>query len=606
MGIIKVMNAELVGRIAAGEVVERPASVVKELMENSIDAGAHQIRVNIEQGGQKLIQVIDDGCGMDRQDAMLCLETHATSKIMTTGDVGQIATLGFRGEAMPSIAAISRFSMQTRRPEDSVGTEVFVDFGAIRDVRDCGCAAGTNIRVSQLFANLPARRKFLRGFETEDGYIEEMVRNVALSRPDVTILLTMNGREALRLPAAKELPQRVSAVIGKEAFAAMVPLHGEEDGIRVCGFVSKPGYTRSNRREQRIVINGRSATAESVYLAIRDAFESLVVKGRYPAAVIYVDLPPDRVDVNVHPTKREVRFREPRIVGQVIATAIRQALRGMPGDAYFEPQTEVFAPPPPTRAPKPIEVPVVPAAPIPAPPPTRPMTAQELALPLEMPPCPTPAETVREQVKEHLEQEKVELSAKPVSGQGKLHGMKFLSRLGKGYALAETDSGLVILNLKAVHQRILFEKLLHYLNETTVPQQPLLLAVTVKLTPDDARFLRQNLRHFQKLGFQIEGFGGNDFIVSAVPASFPDTEIGQVLRDMLDDLRKSTVTNRQSSVHLAQVASRYAITGNREVTEEEIFSLLKRLQMTEMPYTDPWGHPTMTHISYQELERRFQ
>ncbi|MBQ7177818.1 MAG: DNA mismatch repair endonuclease MutL [Victivallales bacterium] len=274
------MSSELVSRIAAGEVVERPASVVKELVENSIDAGATAIRINVEQGGRKLIQVVDNGCGMDRTDAMLCLETHATSKLTVNGDVGQISTLGFRGEALPSIAAVSRFILQTRREEDTVGTEVVVDYGQIRDARDCGCAPGTNIRVSQLFANLPALQKFMRGPETEDGYIEEIVRMLALARPDISFTLYTNTRETLRVNAVNNIGMRVAAVLGRETFAAMLPIDYTEDDIHVTGFITNPGYTRSSRREQRAIVNGRAASADTIFFAIREAFDNLVMKGR--------------------------------------------------------------------------------------------------------------------------------------------------------------------------------------------------------------------------------------------------------------------------------------------------------------------------------------
>ena len=322
MGNIHIMPPDVVGRIAAGEVVERPASVLKELVENSIDARATTIRINVEQGGHKLVQVIDNGCGMDRADALLCLEAHATSKISCNGDVGHIATLGFRGEAIPSIASVSRFDLQTRRAEDAVGTEVVVDYGIIRDQRDCGCAPGTNIRVQQLFGNLPARRKFLKGPETEEGYIEEMVRLLALARPEVTISLFLNGREAMRSNATNDIGQRVASILGRDTFASMLPVEYSENEVKVRGYVTTPGFTRSSKRDQRIIINGRAASADTVYFAIRDSYDSLVMKGRYPGAVLYIDLPADRVDVNVHPTKREVRFREMREIGNIVSGKI--------------------------------------------------------------------------------------------------------------------------------------------------------------------------------------------------------------------------------------------------------------------------------------------
>lgn len=599
MGNIHIMSSELVGRIAAGEVVERPASVVKELVENSIDAGATQIRVNIEGGGQKLIQVIDNGHGMDRADATLCLETHATSKISCDGDVGHIATLGFRGEAIPSIASVSRFLLQTRRAEDAAGTEIAVEFGSIRDLRDCGCAVGTNIRVSQLFGNLPARRKFMRGPETEDGYIEEMLRMLALSRPEISMSLRLNNREAIQSIGTNDLGMRVSSLLGRDVFASMLPLDYSEDGVYVRGFVTKPGYTRSSRREQRVIVNGRAASAEIIYFALRDAFDTLIMKGRYPGAVIYIDLAPDRVDVNVHPTKREVRFREPRQISQIVGAAIRKALRGMSGGedvpVYMDNSPLVVQPPPQVIEELPFNPPK-------APEPIQPPTIQQ-GLPLNVPPAPRPIESVASVPVGETKAQVAQTPPRPA--QSTIGALKLIGRLGTMYALAESGNGLVVVNLKAAHQRIVFERLLATASDKEVSQQQLLIPTTLTLSPDEVRFMKQELAYFLKLGFGIEAFGGNSFIVSAVPASFPNQDVGRMIRDMIDELRSSSVTNRQSVIHLAQVACRCAISANAPVSDGEVATILSDLAKTEMPYVCPNGHPTMVHITYGELEKRF-
>ncbi|MBQ6470907.1 MAG: DNA mismatch repair endonuclease MutL [Victivallales bacterium] len=650
MGSIHLMSSDLVGRIAAGEVVERPASVVKELVENSIDAGAHAIRILIEQGGQRLIQVIDDGCGMDRADALLCLETHATSKISGTGDVGHIATLGFRGEAVPSIASISRFSLQTRRQEDAAGTEVLVDFGAIREVRDCGCAAGTNIRVGQLFANLPARRKFLRGPDTEDGYIEEMVRMEALARPSVAFTLTINGREHLRTVATERLADRAVAVLGKEMFAAMLPVDYEEGGVRVRGFITTPGFTRTTRREQRIVVNGRVASADTVFFALRDAYENLVMKGRYPGALLYIDLAPDRVDVNVHPTKREVRFREPREVGEIVGGAIRRALRTMPGGPPMEPAgtsaVDVTPSAPPAVQPElplpglpvnhqpslPLDLPPLVtqrpgslgdysrkfAGANPAIPPPFPSGGTADVNPAIPPPFPSGRPGGEEQGGDACAgggASETRVPPPPFSQtnapalsplRSGLRNMRLIGRLGTAYALAEGENGLVVVSLRAAHERILFERLLHEMSRGPALRQQLLLPATINLTPDDSRFLRNVLPHFSQLGFQIEPFGGNSYIVSAVPSSFPDQDIGQVVRDIIDDLRGNRVTARQSALHLAETACRHAISAHEQLTDAQVAALLQDLAQTDMPYASPAGTPTMVLITSSELEKRFK
>ena len=331
MSIIRILPDEIANRIAAGEVIERPASVVKELVENSIDAGARRIVIHVRQGGRSLVQVMDDGSGMDRDDALLCLEPHATSKIREPGDIEHITTLGFRGEALPSIASVSRFQLQTRRAEDLAGFEVNVEGGTLRDCRECGCAPGTSIRVSQLFFNLPGRRKFLKGSGTESEHIQETVLLQALAHPGIAFELIMDDQASLQVSAATDPGTRVAMLLGRDVYAAMIPVEYEENGIRVTGFVARPGMTRSARREQRFFVNGRPAMSDSMYFGVRDAYHTLVMKGRYPPLVLYVDISPDRVDVNVHPAKREVRFREDALVGQITSAAVRRALRGLAG-----------------------------------------------------------------------------------------------------------------------------------------------------------------------------------------------------------------------------------------------------------------------------------
>lgn len=644
MGVIHVLPSEIAGRIAAGEVIERPASVIKELVENSIDAGATRIRVFTEQGGQKLMQVVDDGRGMDREDAMLCLEAHATSKITKEGDVGQIATLGFRGEALPSISAVSHFQLQTRPHDDLSGTEVVVNNGAIQDVRECGCAPGTSIKVQWLFGNLPARRKFLRGASTEDDYIHEMMLLLALTRPQVSFELTQNGRCVLRAPASMGVAGRVEMLVGKDAFSAMLPVDYQEDGIHVYGYISRPGFTRGSRREQRIVVNGRAASAETVFFAIREAYETLVVKGRYPGVVLYVDIAPERVDVNVHPTKREVRFREPMKVSKVVGAALRQGLRslGIPADLPGEifvggatlprtgqetpqfvdttpaagvpapsgiPDAEtVFGnapagvPVPPVAAPPPMTArPLEPVLPPPPVTPVMPQAARPIQTPLPFVPEP-PAPPAGDAAPGG----DASASAPSLVSAPSSTAFRLLAPLGKEYLLAESNSGLVVVNLRGASQRILFERLLSNLHREKALRQPLLIPVTLHLAPDEARLLAREIPYFQSVGFSVEEFGSHSFLVTAVPPSLPDKDLDATIRDILNDLRQETVTNCQSAIHLAQLASRHAIRRKDAMSHEEQLLLLKELMACEMPYTDPAGLPTMVHITESELRKRFR
>ncbi|MFA6930419.1 MAG: DNA mismatch repair endonuclease MutL [Lentisphaeria bacterium] len=612
MSVIKILSAEVAGRIAAGEVIERPASVLKELVENSIDAGATRIRVLAEQGGQRLLQVIDNGCGMDRQDALLCLEAHATSKIRDESDVGQIHTLGFRGEALPSISSVSRFHLQTRQADVLEGTEILINYGQIEDVRDCGCAPGTNIKVAYIFGNLPARRKFLKGPATEDSHLEETMLLLALSRPDIAFDLHLNGRKVLQVGSAQDIAARTAMLLGKDAFLAMLPVDYVEERVHVYGYISKPGFTRSTRHEQRIIVNGRAAIADTVYFGIRNAYDTLIPKGRYPAVVLYIDLEPDRVDVNIHPTKHEVRFRDSMRISAILAAALRQALRSMPGGAE-EITTPAIGSDSREKGASPEPLPVMPVPFVPAPvqpslPLPGPFRQTHTGAPVFSPPT-TPTSSQATPSPEALKTSNTPPTPPPPAegaGANMLQTLRIKSRLGKRYLLAESSAGLVVVDLVAAQQRILFERLLKNLQASKIPQQQLLLPITVNLSPDESKFLHSELSHFQSLGFSLEHFGGHCFLVTALPANLPDQDFAVTIRDIIDDLRNNNLSNRQNAIHLAQVASRHAVRIREQWSEADLHCILRDLVRCEMPYACPAGHPTMVHITYSELEKRFK
>lgn len=597
MSLIHILEAEVANRIAAGEVIERPASVVKELMENAIDAGSRRIVVRTEDGGKRLIQVDDDGCGMDRDDALLCIEAHATSKIRDTADVGQIATLGFRGEALPSIASVSRFRLQTRRGEDHAGTEVLVDNGTLRDVRDCGCAPGTSVQARQLFSTLPGRRKFLRGAATEDGHIQETVLLQALAHPEIAFELHANDREVLQVGRSENLAERIGMLMGRETLDRMLPVDYTEDGISVRGFVAQPGLTRGTRREQRIFVNGRAAAAEVVYYGLREAYGTLVMKGRFPPTVLYLELEPARVDVNVHPAKREVRFREPNLIGQVVGAAVRRALRGLAGVELPSAPPSVTPPPSPAGPPAAMPFRLAPAArqphlpltklpPNPPPPPPAPVRSEASVPVPSAPPPPVPAPGL-------------------AGARDEIAGLRVLGSLRKTYLVAEGARGLVLIDQRAAHKRILFERLLRNVRDNCQPCQQLLLPATVELGLQDSRLLQRQLGTFRELGFGIEPFGGDTFLVTAVPASLPDRDVGGLLREILDDLREGGGPDRPEQVRVAQAACRHAVPERSELSREEIGRLLTDLAAADLPYTCPDGKPVIVNLPFRDLEKRF-
>lgn len=609
MSQIRILSDSLANRIAAGEVIERPASVVKELVENSLDAGATRIAVKITQGGQRLIQVSDDGCGMGREDAMLCIEPHATSKIQNEADIERISTLGFRGEALPSIASVSRFQLQTRVPDEMSGTEVLVENGALRDVRDCGCPEGTIVRIEHLFAAVPGRRKFLQSPPTEEGHIHESVLMQAFGNPEVAFELTMNGREAVRANRAPDLGTRIAMLLGRDVFSAMIEVDYEEAGIQVSGYIARPGLTRSSRREQRLFVNGRPAAANTVYYGIRDAYHTMVMKGRYPPVVLRIQLDPERVDVNVHPAKREVRFREAHLVGKVVTAAVGRALRELAGESGA-----------------PVPVPSGPFAGGGASFPAFEFgsTIEQQRLPLNTFPPLTSAPAgqngqdtspVPDAIEDPTGASQPPPPAPVVSSDGtspsaatrsEITALRVLGRLGDHYLVAEGSNGLVLVDQHAAHERVLFEQLLATARGKPGLQQQLLLPVTIDLTPDDAGLLRTHVERFQKLGFCLEPFGGNTFLITAVPSRFPEENVTGLVRDILDDLREGAEPSAKAGeIRIAQAACRHAVRVNDPLTDEEIARLLEDLARAEMPYTCPHGRPVMINITFAELLKRF-
>ncbi len=617
MSAIRILPAEISNRIAAGEVVERPASVVKELVENSIDADARRISVAIENGGRRLVQVSDDGCGMDKDDALLCLEAHATSKIAESFDIDRISTLGFRGEALPSIAGVSRFRIQTRRRGAIAGVEVQVEGGDLRNCTDCGCAEGTNVTVRNLFFNLPARRKFLRTAATEESHIHEMMLLQALAHPVIGFDLSINGQKVFQVPADSDIRSRVGMLLGRDVLDQMVEVEYAEGDIHVSGFIARPGVTRSNRREQRAIVNGRPAMADPIFFGIRDAYHTLVMKGRYPPVVLYLELPADQVDVNVHPTKREVRFRDGRTLSLIVAAAIRRTLQGLASDFSRETGGSTHADiPPMTPVPHRHQQEFI-----------RPMEiAHDFRHAQEAGAAPvsrskqdgddsgrTPSG--RDDVSPFLNQSPAEIASAnfakggtspSVATRSEIQSLRVLGVYRSLYLVAEGSHGLVLIDQHAAHERILFEKLLAAAKAKDGVTQPLLLPVTVEFGPADSEFLKNNLDTFAKLGFELEDFGGNAIIVTGIPAHFPQENVEGMLRDVLDELRDGPgVTRRPDEIRIAQAACKHAVKAEDPLTGEEIKSLLAELAGTEMPYTCPHGRPVMINLPESELQKRF-
>ena len=619
MSRIALLSEAVASQVAAGEVVERPASVVKELVENSIDAGATRIEVMVRRGGISYIRVVDDGSGMDRDDALLCLERHATSKIRTGHDLAAIHTLGFRGEALPSIASVSRFRLATRERDALAGTEVLVNGGKIETVRDGGDAPGTQIEVRQLFYNLPARRKFLRTENTESSHVEHQLHLQAIGHPQIGFVFVNDERVVWQLPPANHLQERIRDLCGAALTAELlaVPEFAGE-GISIRGFIGKAGVSRSSRAQQLIFLNGRAVENSTLNFALREGYHTALMKGQHPVTFLFIDMDPAEVDVNVHPAKREVRFRNGAWVREAVVEAVRVALESDRANwsrtFRAEPAVETTVAPDET-------LPLIPQAeqvvlwrdwsalPLQQPAPLRGDERPTLNVQRPTSNEPAPAEPAPLNSQPSI--------APPASAHGAVsqssalnpsHDFKILGVLGKLYVLMENASGLVLVDQHAAHERILFEEMKRRMEQQGVPGQRLLLPLTLEVSPRDGDWLGRNLDVLQRAGIGLEPFGSGTFKIDSLPTFLRATEPTQLLRDIIDDLRETSAQTsklRLGEDMIAKTVCRHAVKANDYLREPELVRLIQDLLACELPYCCPHGRPTMIQMSYNELEKKF-
>jgi DNA mismatch repair protein MutL len=613
MSKIRLLPETVASQVAAGEVIERPASIVKELVENSIDAGARKIDIFIRRGGMSFIRVIDDGCGMDRDDALLSLERHATSKIRATADLEAISTLGFRGEALPSIASVSRFRLTTREANAVAGTEVLVNGGKIDVVRDGGEAPGTQVEVRSIFYNLPGRRKFLRSENTETRNIEHQLHLQVIGHPRIAFTFARDDRLAFQLPIASDLRQRIVDLYGNELLERLLEIETDkESAIKVGGLIGQAGVTRQSGAQQHIFVNGRATESPLVSAAVREGYHTALMKGQYPVTFLFVDLDPADVDVNVHPAKREVRFRDPNAVREAVVQAIRRTLEQARADWQEKFRAPVLGgttsvssgpsaptslePPPPNLTLRP-EIAAPPAADRELPQ-LQTFGGTGFVSSKTFPGAPSAAGT---------EPEKVQPGAvdrlKPNDQQFQIIGV--LSRL---YVLMENENGLVLVDQHAAHERILFEELRRRMEEQGVPSQRLLISHTFELPPRDADWIEQNLSILQKMGIGIESFGPNTFKIDSLPGFLNVTDPIQFIHKVIDDLKSASHGSsplRLGEDMIAKTVCRHAIKANDPLRFAEVEQLIRDLLKCDLPYCCPHGRPTMIQISLAELEKKF-
>jgi DNA mismatch repair protein MutL len=594
MARIHVLPPGLVNQIAAGEVVERPASVVKELVENALDAGARSITVDVEEGGLALVRVADDGCGMDREDATLALERHATSKLRDAAGLAAIATMGFRGEALPAIASVSRFRLETAPAEDGHGTRVDVDGGAPARTEAVGRQRGTTIEVRDLFFNTPARRKFMRAAPTEAGHVTEVVVRLVLARPDVSFTLRSGGRLALSARAGDAPAERTVHALGRDALRHLVPVDAERGGLRVEGFVCSPDHSEATSRSLYLFVNGRWVRDRSAAHAVLRAFAGSLPAGRHPAAVLFVTVPHGRVDVNVHPQKHEVRFADPREVQDAIFHAVAASLRTAP----WLGRRDGSAPPAPRDGEAgPALLAAEEAAGVLAwARAARPPEGSGASLPL---PAPAAGDTVP------LAFAAPGAEARPA---GYFGSLRFVGQHARTYLVCEAPGGaLVVVDQHASHERLLFQRLREAFRTRAVPVQPFLLPQVVTLPPAAARALEGGLGELRRLGLDVEPFGGDAFAVKGAPAVLGGVDLAALLGDLagqLAEVERGSALDEALHDLLATMACHAAVRANQEVSAEEARALLDGLDAIDFKARCPHGRPVVFEVPLAELERR--
>ena len=593
---IRVLSDHVINKIAAGEVVDRPASVVKELVENAFDAGATRIAVEVVAGGRALIRVTDDGSGMSRDDAMLSVERHATSKIREVEDIERIATLGFRGEALAAIAAVSRFTLQTQPRGADEGTQIQIVGGRVMEAGGGGFPAGTSITVRQLFFNVPARRKFLRTDATEFAHVRQAVMCYALAHPEAGMKLVNDDRTVLDAPAGDDLLTRLGRIHPRAVVESLRPVDHAQEGVRVHGYAGVPMASRADRSEQYLFVNGRPASAPLVHHALSEGYQTLLPRGRHPMVFLFIETGADEVDVNVHPTKKEVRFRRPGAVRDAVIEALRRAL-AQSGTGVDLPRsmTDGAPPAPPPAAAPQLLIPDLPAI--------SPFAHPRLPA---APPMPVPGEAPG---LEHTSTGPDAESTSPGPAPSRpWTWCRVVGQVGGLFVVLETDEGLVLLDPHAAHERVLFDRWLAQALQGDVAAQGLLVPETHHLSPKDADTVRAVLPELRAMGFGISEFGGDSFIVDALPAVLNLVSSTGLLPQIALSLEAGGSrggTERWIRDRVATAACRAAVKARDRLTLQEIERLVMDLAVSARPYTCPHGRPTMVHFSFPDLYRKF-
>ena len=600
MNLIHVLDPQTANSIAAGEVVERPASVVKELVENSLDAGASVITVEIVQGGIVSIRVTDNGCGMGPDDALLSFARHATSKIIQIEDLDSIATMGFRGEALASIAAVAKVRLETRRMQDDTAFMVVIHGGEMTDSGPSGAPTGTSISVDNLFFNVPARFKFLRKDATEAGVVTDLIERLALARPDVSFRLISNRQEVLHTPGNNDLLSTVYAVYGKKTASACLEISHAQPPLKLNGLIGRPDLSRNSRSQQSFYVNGRLIRAKSITAALDDAYQTLLMKGKYAFAVLFIDIPPNLVDVNVHPQKMEVRFWNDQEVFRTVYHAIKGVLVGQAGIAAQENQDDSTVPLPYVSQ-EAVHKPVAYEQPL-----AEPLQLSETVL-TEPTPQPVKSEAADERPGP------VVLQQPDIMKINDLEKARLIGQLFSTYILLELDQELLLVDQHAAHEKILFEALLkrHRLAKKkngSFSAQQLLVPLIIEVSKREMQVLQQEQDLFSEFGFEFDLFGTSSVALRSCPDDGanrlqPERAFRLALDTFLDDLPDN---EDKAEEMLFDMACKAAVKAHDTLKPEEVERLLSDLQQLDNPYQCPHGRPVIVRLTRHELEKRFK
>ena len=600
-GTIQILPEQLCNQIAAGEVVERPASVVKELLENALDAGATEIIVEVEKGGRRLIRVVDNGHGMGRDDAFLCLERHATSKIRAADDLFALRTLGFRGEALPSIASVCRMLLRTHAAGEESGWEIYAEGGVIRRANAFGMPPGTTVEVRDLFFNTPARRKFLRKEETELGHIADLVTRLALVSPQVRFRLVHDGKTLIDAYRQNRLAERVGALLGRPLLADLLELDVDDgEGMRLSGFISQPAVQRATTGALHLYINHRYVRDRVARHALLEGYRHVLPRGRYPVVVLFLELDPGRVDVNVHPTKDEVRFRDQRQVHDFIAEAVRRTLKT--SSWLPDPQTPVVDTP----------------------------TASGLDVD-DMPRAAAPSRDLRQAVQESLDTYtrthfpplpsrviapnfsagafSAPIESPPAVETGFFSSLLLIGQYRNSYLVCQDGQDLILIDQHAAHERIGFERLRSYYHQGRIPSQALLFPVVIEVDFAEAQALRESLPHLERLGLIVEPFGGKSYVLKEIPQLLDAGQAEQLLRDLAAELRQigqSTLAEDALEQVLILMACHGVIRANQALSPPQMTALLRDLDRVDFGAQCPHGRPVMVRQRLAEIEKLFK